>query len=68
MRGRERTGDPNPPRPACLPSPVGDPNPPGVEFRWPGCRRSLPAMCALRLILVFLSTALAGYFAWKTVR
>nr|XP_010932412.1 uncharacterized protein LOC105053089 [Elaeis guineensis] len=25
-------------------------------------------MCPLRLILVFLSATLAGYFAWKTVR
>nr|GMC79465.1 Methyltransferase-related protein, putative [Ipomoea batatas]GMC82078.1 Methyltransferase-related protein, putative [Ipomoea batatas]GMC86165.1 Methyltransferase-related protein, putative [Ipomoea batatas]GMC88754.1 Methyltransferase-related protein, putative [Ipomoea batatas]GME03967.1 Methyltransferase-related protein, putative [Ipomoea batatas] len=25
-------------------------------------------MCPLRFILVFLSAALAGYFAWRTVR
>ncbi|XP_010917191.1 uncharacterized protein [Elaeis guineensis] len=25
-------------------------------------------MCPLRLIFVFLSATLAGYFAWKTVR
>ncbi|KAF8398581.1 hypothetical protein HHK36_017512 [Tetracentron sinense] len=25
-------------------------------------------MCPLRIILVFLSATLAGYFAWKTVR
>ncbi|RWR73739.1 tRNA adenine57-N1/adenine58-N1-methyltransferase [Cinnamomum micranthum f. kanehirae] len=25
-------------------------------------------MCPLRLILVFLSASLAGYFAWKSIR
>ncbi|ONK65369.1 uncharacterized protein A4U43_C07F36400 [Asparagus officinalis] len=25
-------------------------------------------MCPLRLILIFISATLAGYFAWKTVR